>query len=66
MRTLFGIFLGIALTIGAAFFHDNNVAADPFNPRLSDQPIVNWAVLGAVAHDMTDAVGGLWSRITGK
>ncbi len=66
MRTLFGMVLGVALAIGAAYFHDNNVAPDPVNPRLTDQQIVNWQVLGAVLRETTDGIGGLWNNITGK
>lgn len=66
MRTFFGIILGIALTVGAAFLHDNNVAADPADPVLTNRQIVNWEVLGAVVHQMTDTISGLWDRVTGK
>ena len=66
MRTLFGIFLGIVLTIGFAFLHDNNVVPDPANPRLEDQQIVNWQVFRAVAHDLSDQAGSLWKNVTGK
>jgi len=66
MRTLFGMVLGIALATGAAYFHDNNVKPDPVNPRLTDEQIVNWQVLGAVLRQTTDGIGGLWNSITGK
>ena len=66
MRTFFGIVLGIVITIAAAYFHDNNVVADPVNPRLVDQQIVNWPVLGAVFQQITDGIGGLWNGVTGK
>jgi hypothetical protein len=66
MRTLFGIVLGVGLTIGAAFFHDNNVMPDPVDARLTDQQIVNWEVLGAVLRQTTDGIGGLWDSITGS
>lgn len=66
MRTLFGIVLGIGLTLGAAFFHDNNVTPDPTDPRLTDQQIVNWDVLKAVLRQTTDSVGGLWNSILGR
>ena len=66
MRTLFGMVLGVALAVGAAYFHDNNVSPDPVNPRLTDQQIVNWQVLGAVLRETTDGIGSLWKNITGK
>ena len=66
MRTLFGIVLGIGLTLGAAFFHDNNVTPDPADPRLINQQIVNWEVLKAVLRQTTDGIGGLWNSIIGR
>jgi hypothetical protein len=66
MRTLFGVVLGIVLTVGAAYFHDQNVRPDPLNPSVADEQIVNWPVFTAVVHEITDGIGGLWDRITGK
>jgi hypothetical protein len=60
MRTLFGIVLGIALTFGAAFFHDNNIPANSVSPNLTERPIVNWEVLGAVLREDTSFIRGLW------
>ena len=66
MRTLFGIVLGAVLTVGAAWFHDNNVTYDPLNPRATDQQIVNWEVFGAVMRETTDALGNAFHSITGR
>jgi hypothetical protein len=66
MRTLFGIVIGIALTIAVAWVHDNNVAPDSANPRLQDRPIVNWDVFTAVAHDIQDELGRVFHSLTGK
>lgn len=66
MRLLFGIVLGIGLSVGAAFFHDSNVANDPLNPRLTERPIVNWEVFGAVVREATDWLGNAWHNITRK
>lgn len=66
MRTLFGIVIGIALTIGLAWVHDNNAAPDPANPRLQDRQIVNWPVFSAVAGDLQDALGRAFHSLTGK
>lgn len=66
MRMLFGIVIGIALTIGAAWVHDNNVTSDPANPRLQDRQIVNWDVFGAVSHDLQDELGRMFHSLTGK
>ena len=66
MRMLFGIVIGVALTIGVAFVHDNNVAPDPANPRLQDRQIVNWEVFDAVAHDVQNEFGRVFHSLTGK
>ena len=51
MRLIFGIVLGIALTLGAAFLRDRTIAEGPSLPRLEPlaaQRIVNWDVFQAV------------------
>jgi hypothetical protein len=66
MRTLIGIVIGILLTVGLAYVHDNNVTSDPVNPRLQDRQIVNWDVFGAVTHDLQDGAGRIFHSLTGK
>lgn len=66
MRLLFGIILGIGLTLGAAFLHDNNVPTNPPSLRPSQQQIVNWDVLGAVMREQTRAVQRLWQDLVGR
>ncbi len=66
MRSLFGIVLGAALAVGAAWLHDTNAKVDPLNPRVSDGQIVNWDVLGAVMRQATDVVGNLFHNATRK
>jgi hypothetical protein len=59
MRLIFGMILGIALTLGAAFYHDNNLPPQTPATALAERPIVNWEVLGAVAKGTVDAAKGL-------
>ncbi len=66
MRMLFGIVIGIALTIGMAWVHDQNVSPDPANPRLQDEQVVNWPVFAAVSRDLQDALGRAFHSLTGK
>jgi len=66
MRTLFGVILGIAITIGAAALHDNNLSHDPANPSATDEQIVNWPVFNAVIRQMTDTIGTVWNNLTHK
>jgi hypothetical protein len=65
MRLLFGIILGIALTVGAAFLHDNNVPPDPPSSTTGEKQIVNWDILGDVVHEQVAGIRRLWARIAG-
>ena len=65
MRVIFGIILGIALTLGAAFFHDNNLPSRTTAPTLTERPIVNWDVLGAVVDEKTAVLRRVWNDLTG-
>lgn len=58
MRLIFGIIIGVALTLGAAFFHDNNLPPRATAP--DDRRIVNWDVLGAVVGQKTAFLRRLW------
>lgn len=56
MRTLFGIVLGAALTIGGAYVHDTVYAAP--GPEASEElprTLVNWEVANEVARGAVDA-----------
>ena len=64
MRLLFGIILGIVITLGAAFLHDNNVPPDPPSTT-AERQIVNWDILGDVARDQVAGIRRLWNRLTG-
>lgn len=46
MRVLFGLILGIALTVGGAYVYDahNALAADR-DQSTAEQPLVNWPVV---------------------
>ncbi len=66
MRLFFGIVLGIAITLGAFFVHDNNVPPDPILPPGAERQIVNWEVLRDVVSEQTAYVRELWDRAFGK
>lgn len=65
MRTLFGIVLGIALTVGAAYVHDDSVPSDP-TPLIPERQIVNWDVFGAVVHEKATSIRGWFDRAPGR
>jgi hypothetical protein len=50
MRLLFGIVLGAALTVTAAYIHDSMQASTPGMPARN---LVNWDVASKVANDTT-------------
>jgi hypothetical protein len=64
MRFLFGIIIGIALTLGAAVLHDNNVPSVP--QTLADRPIVDWDALGAVVHQNIATARDWWDGLMGR
>jgi hypothetical protein len=70
MRFIFGVIVGIALTVGAALLHDNNVppANSPLLHRqdLTNEPIVNWDALGAVTRQETEFVAAWWDNLMGR
>ena len=66
MRLIFGVILGIAITLGVAFVHDNNVPPDPIAPTGAERQIVNWDVLGEVARGQTAFIRDLWDRAFGR
>ena len=72
MRLILGILIGIAITIGAAYVHDMNIASAA--PATSDggqaapdpaasRPVVNWDVLSAITHDGSEWVRAQWNKI---
>jgi hypothetical protein len=64
MRFILGLIVGIALTVGAAAYHDNNVPANP--QSVADRPIVDWDALGAVTKGYTDVIGRWWDQLLGR
>jgi hypothetical protein len=69
MRFLFGVIMGIALTIGAALLHDNNVpprALQRSPQQLTNAPIVDWDVLAEVVKGSAAGVGRMWDNLMGK
>ena len=66
MRLIQGIILGIAITIGAAFVHDNMVPANAGAPLLQQQQVVNWDVLGRLANDGVNRAKALWHQLLGR
>lgn len=66
MRLLFGIILGVALTIGGAYVYDWNTAgtASADITTTAARPMVNWDVVGVKWHDLTTGARQQWDRVT--
>ena len=65
MRMIQGIVLGIAITVGAAFLHDNMVPRGPGRGLLQQQ-VVNWDVLGRLVNEQVANARQLWNRAFGR
>ena len=66
MRVFFGLILGAALTIGAAYMYDaNNALAAANDPALRVQPLVNWDIVGAKWNILTERARDEWNRLIG-
>ncbi len=63
MRTLFGIILGAAITVGGAYLYDShNVLAGA--PK--DQALVNWEVVGQKWNVLSDRAKVSWDRLSAR
>ena len=64
MRLIFGIILGVALTIGGAFILDAlRPAAGP--DGVETRPMVNWDVVQERCKSFSTSVQDGWNRVTG-
>jgi hypothetical protein len=65
MRVLFGIILGILLTIGGAYLYDSHNAATTAGANNVQRPMVNWDVVGNKWNRLTDRARAEWVRLAG-
>ena len=63
MRLLFGIILGVALTIGGAYITDT--AFKPASSTVDQRPMVNWEVVGRNFDSLTTMIKQGWAKLTG-
>jgi hypothetical protein len=64
MRFLFGIIVGILLTVGSAYLFD--AARRGAGPTDAERQIVNWDVLQAQLKILSGNIQDGWSRLTGR
>ena len=65
MNLLFGIILGVLLTIGTAFMADAFATSDATTETCSKQ-IVNWDVAKQRLHETTASIATGWNRLKGE
>jgi hypothetical protein len=58
MRLLFGIILGVALTVGGAYVSDTSKSGP-------DARMVNWDVVGKNVDTLTIMIKQGWAKLTG-
>ena len=63
MRLLFGMILGAALTVGAAYIHDI-ASAGSVAGTTTQRPMVNWDVVAENWRILKDRARDGWSRLT--
>ena len=67
MRVLFGIILGILLTIGTAFVHDTWASGPTGSETTSShRTMVNWDVVDANWHSARVRIEETWNAISRK
>lgn len=64
MRLIFGIILGIALTIGGAYISDT--ATKSPTSGVDNRPMVNWDVVAKNFDYVTGLVKDGWAKLTTK
>ncbi|MCX7314961.1 MAG: hypothetical protein NTV56_25480 [Alphaproteobacteria bacterium] len=70
MRVLFGIIIGVALTVGVAFIVDSQAAGTSTTGSGSvvaeHRQMVNWDVAGENMRMARDRIHGAWVRLSQK
>ena len=66
MRLLFGIILGVCLTVGGAYIYDSHNALDAVNaPATTQRPLVNWDIVSTKWERLTERARSEWNRRAG-
>lgn len=60
MRSIFAFVLGIAVTVGAAYVHDN------FSSEATAKQLVNWPRVADTARTAAVAAREQWDRLTAR
>ena len=66
MRVLFGIILGVLLTVGGAYIYDSHNALEAVNaPASAQRSLVNWDTVSTKWQHLTVRARSEWSRVAG-
>ena len=60
MNFIFGVIVGVLVTIGAAYVHDAAISGSDRDARL----LVNWSAFTADMQSLNDDVSAAWHRLT--
>jgi hypothetical protein len=63
MRVLFGIIIGIFLTIGVAYIHDSTLNPPGTTSATIERPMVNWDVVTVNWQDLKARVSMGWRKL---
>jgi hypothetical protein len=59
MRVIVAFLLGIAVTVGGAYYHDTSMA----KPNSPQDQLVNWEVARGLADSVVEQASGQFSRL---
>ncbi len=66
MRLLFGIILGVCLTVGGTYIYDSHNALEAVNaPASAQRPLVNWDIVSVKWQYLTVRARSEWTRLVG-
>ncbi len=65
MRFLFGIIVGVLLTVGVAYVFDSRRAIRRARRGSAEQKMVNWDVVQKEIKDLSSDIHDGWNRLTG-
>ena len=66
MRVLFGIIIGVVLTVGGAYVYDSHNALNATNASaVAQEPLVNWQTVTVKWQHLTERARSEWNRLAG-
>jgi len=66
MRVIFGIILGVLLTIGGAYLYDSRHAITGTPTASTQKTLVNWGVANSKWNTLTSRARNEWTKLAGR